>query len=243
MNRARCRCVSPNAVPNPDTAYRLTFEVSDSGIGMASRTIGQLFNPFFQNDPSASRRHGGTGLGLAICQRLVGVDGGKITVCGESGRGSAFASLTLTFNRAENQREQSDYPATAQAPLRGRLILVVDDYPPNQEVAELQLRALGSEVHFASDGHEAVSMVKQQSYDAVFMDIQMPNLDGFEATRRIRSHEAATHIAPVPIIALTADIDSRERRRVAEEAGMTDYVTKPFTKATLNTVLKRWLRE
>ncbi|NJN46121.1 MAG: response regulator [Candidatus Competibacteraceae bacterium] len=121
--------------------------------------------------------------------------------------------------------------------------MVVDDYPPNQEVAELQLRALGSEVHFASDGHEAVSMVKQQSYDAVFMDIQMPNLDGFEATRRIRSHEVATGTTPVPIIALTADIDSHERRRVAEQAGMNDYVTKPFTKANLSAVLKRWLRE
>jgi len=121
--------------------------------------------------------------------------------------------------------------------------LVVDDYPPNQDVAELQLRALGGEVYFASDGHQAVSKVKQQTYDAVFMDIQMPNLDGFEATRRIRNHEAATHTTPVPIIALTADIDSNQHRRFAEDAGMNDYVTKPFNRATLSAVLSRWLRE
>ncbi|MEE4377936.1 MAG: response regulator [Candidatus Competibacteraceae bacterium] len=227
---------------HPDTACRLTFEINDSGIGMESRTIEELFKPFFQNDSSATRRYGGTGLGLAICQRLVELMGGEIKVFSESGRGSTFA-FTLDFRRAADKREQPNHLVTAQNPLRGRLILVADDYPPNQEIAELQLRTLGGEVHFASDGYEAVRMVKQQSYDAVFMDIQMPNLDGFEATRRIRSHEAATHTTPVPIIALTADIDSPERRRVAEEAGMNDYVTKPFNRATLNAVLSRWLRE
>ncbi len=227
------------------TLCRLRFEVEDTGLGMTPETLKKLFSPFFQVDLSVSRKFGGSGLGLAICQRLVRMMGGAITVQSEVGQGSTFA-FTLKFRIDEEQSGDrltaAPFFAPNLDPLRHRTILVVEDYPPNQQVIELQLRSLGCEVQIAADGQQAIDRFEKSRFDAILMDIHMPHVDGLTATRRIRHYEQQQGLPPTPIIALTADIHARERERCID-AGMNDYLSKPFRKQAMAEVLMRWLND
>jgi signal transduction histidine kinase/ActR/RegA family two-component response regulator len=213
----------------------LNVTVSDTGIGIPIEAQAKLFEKFTQADGSTTRRFGGTGLGLSICRDLTALMGGSIRFESSVGRGTIF-HVALPLQRADKlvERESS---STVETPLIAAFpILVVEDNVVNQKVAAGILRSLGLDVVVASDGSEAVQMCESNEYTVVLMDCQMPVLDGFEATRRIRSMNRRR----MPIIALTAGAADTERQ-LAIDAGMDDFLSKPIGRFELRTVLGRWL--
>ncbi|HEX4869635.1 MAG TPA: ATP-binding protein [Moraxellaceae bacterium] len=222
-----------------DGRVRLAFTVDDTGIGMGADALAQLFQPFVQVDSSHARRFGGTGLGLAIVRQLVEMMGGRIEVDSTPGRGSCFRfSLSLAPVAAA--------PAALAAPeaprshrLDGLHVLLAEDTPTNQEVARAMLRQLGCMVSVVSDGRAAVEAFRRQPPDIVLMDCQMPEMDGFEATRQIRGIERELGRPPTPIVAVTAGI-LRDERAACLACGMNDFLPKPFRRANLIEVLLRW---
>lgn len=214
---------------------RLTFNISDQGIGMTEEQIKRLFQPFIQADNSTTRRFGGTGLGLSISQKLVSLMGGMITVSSQPGVGSQFCfTLDLPLAADESALEEED-PAGQMYTFAGRHVLVVDDVAINRLVARELLSLAGISCDEAENGEEALDQLDQHHYDLVFMDLQMPVLDGLEATRRMRARGDLT-----PVIALTADaLDSHKKS--CTEVGMDDYLSKPIIPLQLNALLKKWL--
>ncbi len=223
----------------------LCFEVSDTGIGIAPEAQEHIFEAFAQADGSTTRKYGGTGLGLVIIKQLCGMMGGKIGVESEQGKGSTFR-FTARFEKTDgsssaakkNPSGRLDQIGTSMGPvkLQGD-VLLVEDNAVNQEVAKAMLKNLGCRVTLAVNGREALDLMTKTSYDLIMMDCEMPELDGFEATRLIRKEESVTRI---PIIALTAHALEGDRQRCLA-AGMDDYLSKPFSQARLLSVLKPWL--
>jgi CheY-like chemotaxis protein len=213
----------------------LAITVSDTGIGIPLEAHAKLFEKFTQADGSTTRRFGGTGLGLSICRDLTALMGGSIRFESSVGRGTTFR-VALPLPRA-NKLVEREASSVAQTLLAADFpVLVVEDNVVNQKVAMGLLRSLGLDVAVAGDGSEAVQMCASNEYAAVLMDCQMPVLDGFEATRRIR----AMSCRRTPIIALTAGAADRERQ-LAIEAGMDDFLSKPIGRLELRTVLGRWV--
>lgn len=220
----------------------LGFTVSDTGIGLTPEQIGKLFQSFSQADASTTRKYGGTGLGLAISRRLVEQMGGTMWVESTLGKGSVFA-FNLPFpcpsgeNLATPASNKPNAPADKDKPnLAGLQVLLAEDNEFNQQLAVTLLARAGVEVSLACDGAEAVQTVQPGRFDAVLMDIQMPNMDGLEATRRIRSNPA---LAGLPIIAMTANAMAGDREQYLA-AGMNDYIAKPIRQYALYATLARW---
>ena len=216
------------------------FEVVDTGIGIDEASIGRMFEPFMQADVSTTRRYGGNGLGLAIAKDLVEIMDGTIGAESEPGRGSTFwFALPLPDaavggpraahgrHAAETRRNGHDSP----------LVLVVEDSPVNRLVTVRVLERAGFRVHVVNDGSEALEALSSQLYDAVLMDCQMPNVDGYEATRELRRREDGARHTPVIAITAHAMTDDRER---CLAAGMDDYITKPVRSHALVDMLRRW---
>jgi PAS domain S-box-containing protein len=211
----------------------LAFRVEDTGIGMTPEVLGRIFTPFEQADASITRKHGGTGLGLAICQRLVRLMQGEITVTSTPGQGSIFA-FTLKFPRggqavAGSEPIEDSAGLLAEAELRahfsGSRILIAEDDWVNQEVIlELIRDILGFTVDLAQNGAEAVELVQKNDYALVLMDMQMPEMDGLEATQTIR--QLPGKAAQVQIVAMTANAFAEDRAQCLE-AGMNDFLAKP----------------
>ncbi|MBF0455351.1 MAG: transporter substrate-binding domain-containing protein [Magnetococcales bacterium] len=215
----------------------LQFSVQDTGIGMSHKEQEKLFHSFSQGDASTTRKYGGTGLGLSICHRLTEMMGGDIWVESESGVGSTFI-FTGVFGlhqQAEEQEEKSQ-PLEVDS-LQEVRVLLVEDNEINQQVARELLEMVGVVVTIARNGLEAVDAVSRDSFDAVLMDIQMPVMDGFKATRTIR--EAPKH-QNLPIIAMTANAMAGDRERCLE-AGMNDHITKPVVPEELYATLSGWI--
>jgi PAS domain S-box-containing protein len=217
-----------------EAAYVLEFTVADTGIGIPPEVQPQLFTRFMQADTTTSRKFGGTGLGLSIVRQLVDLMGGTVAVSSVPQQGSRF-TVTLPVLAAQEAPAASawqDLPATAQ----GARILVAEDNPTNQVVAFGMLRKLGYEdVAIANDGREACEMVSREHFDLVLMDCQMPHMDGYEATRRLRAAGSE-----VPIVAMTANAIKGDRERCIE-AGMNDYLPKPIDLKVMRGMLARWV--
>ncbi len=224
-------------VPRRDAdVATLHFAVTDTGIGMDAATQSKLFQMFSQGDSSTTRRFGGTGLGLAISQRLVNRMGGHIAVQSTPGVGSEFAfDLTLPLGRPPLRPSQAPFYVPPRR-LAGRLLVVEDDRV-NQRVIELLLEKLGLDCVVVADGSSSVEIATLERWDAVLMDCQMPGMDGFEATRRIRERLAGRQL---PIIALTANAMTGDREACVS-AGMDDFLAKPVRQEELRTCLERWL--
>ncbi len=229
--------VRPLEPRNGDARKWILFTVRDSGIGMDEQTRAKLFQPFTQADTSTTRRYGGTGLGLAIARNLVDLMGGTLEVQSAPGAGSTF-SVSLPFDGAEASIDESRAPwelsgtrGTA-ASLRSQSVLLIEDNEINQEVARSVLEQAGHRVQVAGDGAEGVHKWARGRFDCVLMDCLMPVMDGYEATREIRSREARRGAGHVRIIALTASNMAEDRARCLA-AGMDDFLSKPFDSASL----------
>ena len=203
---------------------RFQCTVSDSGIGIAPEALERIFEPFSQADKSISRRFGGTGLGLTISRHLVTMMGGRIWAESEPGRGSRFhVELTLPVAQAPAREEEASLNAR---PVQAVSVLLVEDNPVNQLLARKILEHGGHRVSCAVDGSEAVAQWQAQRPQIILMDMQMPVMDGLEATRRIRQTEAAEALQRTPIIAMTANAFA-EDREACLAAGMDAYLSKP----------------
>ena len=218
----------------------LRFAVEDTGIGIDPRLQNKIFEPFAQADQNPTRRHGGTGLGLAISRRLVDLMGGRIWVSSHPGRGSTF-SLTVPFTPADSAAEPARPEAASSRMFFGRQVLVVDDSDLNRLVLGDMLRSLGVEVTTATNGREAVRVFKDIRFDLVFMDVQMPVLDGISATREIRAWEERQKTGTrCPIIALSATA-LKDDRDTALVAGCEEYMVKPLRKEAMTGALRTYL--
>jgi CheY-like chemotaxis protein len=213
------------------------FEVEDTGIGIAPDKVSRLFEPFEQAEASTTRKYGGTGLGLVICRRLARLMGGEAGVSSEPGVGSCF------WFTARLRRLRAPFHArpdgARRALRRDARVLLVEDNPINQEVARELLLRVGLEVDVAADGAQAVDAVSAGRYDLVLMDMQMPIMDGLEATRRIRAMEGRSSL---PIIAMTANAFEDDRRRCID-AGMNGHLSKPVDPVRLFVELSQWIAE
>lgn len=218
---------------------RLTFAVIDTGIGIPEQSLDQVFQPFTQADASTTRRFGGTGLGLAICRQLVEIMGGKLSAESHIGQGSVF-HFTLDFKvgpekgvqHKPSPKQQFNAPRIDMLNDVPHTILVAEDSESNQALIDLYFKQTACDIDFASDGSDAVNMFLEKQYDLILMDIQMPTMDGYEATRRIRGIEADKGLPPTPIIAVTANA-FKEDVDESMKAGCSDYLAKPVSKQSL----------
>jgi len=216
----------------------LDFTIRDTGIGIPDSVQRQIFEPFTQADSSTTRRYGGTGLGLTICRRLLELMGGRLAVDSAPGRGSTFR-FAIVVQAAEYPNMAGSGRLKPQIPIsRSALrILLVEDNAVNQRVALRMLEKMGHRVEIANNGREAVIAVQSSSFDVVFMDCQMPEMDGYAATKAIRSLRRG---AQLPIVAMTANAMPEDRQRCLD-AGMDDYLLKPLSTERLHEVLETFL--
>ena len=221
----------------------LTFAVEDTGIGIPAQEISRIFDQFTQADSSTTRLFGGTGLGLAISRRLTELMGGRLEVQSSPGQGSTF-SFSLPFEVP--RPEDVVAPKAAAAPVkaaRALKILLVDDLAINQLVAQKTISRTGEHhIDCAGNGVEAIEKWREQAYDLIFMDVQMPVMDGLEATRRIRTEEGPAPRHRVHICAMTANA-MKDDRAICEGAGMDSYISKPLRPEDVHELLHRLSRE
>ncbi len=221
----------------------LLFEIVDAGIGIKKENLDKLFEKFTQLDSSITRKFGGTGLGLAISKQLVELMGGFIGVQSDVGKGSRFwfvlpHELGLEKPKAESQNVSKK---AANSKLIGNVLLVDDDVIGGRVVTQM-LKKLGLDVTLACNGIEALNCMKNNTYNVVLMDAQMPEMDGYEATRQMRKWEREFAKVQLPILALTASAIIGEEK-IAELAGMSGFLTKPVSLAELHAALAPWLKK
>jgi PAS domain S-box-containing protein len=234
----------------------IRFAVSDTGIGIPANRLDSLFSPFTQVDSSKTRKYGGTGLGLAISKQLAESMGGKIGLESKEGIGSTFwftsvferqpagsGSAQEKFARIEGElamEHSAGEPAISGNGYCKMRILVAEDNPVNQKVAQAMLKKMGLRTDVVANGQEAINALQMIPYDLVLMDCQMPEMDGFEATRVIRLEGSKALNPCIPIIAMTAATMQGDREKCIQ-AGMNDFIAKPVQKRELSEILARWL--
>ena len=238
-------------VEPPGARTVLRFEVTDTGIGIAPLQHRSIFEEFNQGDSSAARRYGGTGLGLAIAQHLTRLMGGQMGLNSQPGAGSTFwFQLPVEIAAvpvAVPLRGHESTPSKASPAGWSRLdyscrVLVVEDHIVNQMVVRSMLELMGCSAEVAGGGHEGVQAALHKPFDLILMDCQMPDIDGYEATRQIRRWEAQQPgVRHIPIVALTAHAMQGDQEKCAA-AGMDDYLSKPCSSQTLFGMLQRWTR-
>lgn len=217
---------------------QVKISIKDTGIGIIREKIDTIFDRFTQADNATTRNFGGTGLGLSIAKKLVELQGGEIRVNSVPGKGSEFY-FTLTYDVVDAK----DYaPLSGNKSInhfnKGKKVLIVEDNPLNQKLAQMLLQDVGIDTTIAANGQMAIDALKTNTYDVILMDIQMPVLDGYEATKKIRNEL----LIRTPIIAMTANAMSGEYERCIS-SGMSDYITKPFRAETLLNSVTSFLNE
>ena len=219
------------------STFTLKIEVIDNGVGISITDQNLLFNAFQQLDQSSTKKVKGTGLGLSIAKRITELMGGSIGVCSEPGKGSNFW-FTLKAYQAATLKKNEKLSVQEGDCLKNKHILLVDDMELNIVVGQAMLIQFGCIVDIARNGLEAVQKFKQNRYDLILMDIQMPKMDGLQATREIKSIKSFTP----PIIALTANAMDGDSEKYIQ-SGLDDYLSKPIIIGTLKTVLTKWLNK
>ncbi len=218
---------------------RVKIAVCDTGIGIRAEQQSRLFEKFIQADASTTRKYGGTGLGLAICKRLAELMGGEVGVISAPDAGSTFwAAVPLLPIAAPERVDRTASGGNSNKRWRGR-VLVVEDNLINQKIVARLLERRGLAVDTAANGRDALQMINNARYCLVFMDCQMPEMDGYQATREIRGSEYLRSLSRLPIVAMTANAMAGDRE-LCLDAGMDDYVSKPVGVNELERVLSRW---
>jgi len=240
---------------------QIRFAVQDTGIGLSDQALDRLFIPFTQGDSTVASKYGGTGLGLSIAKRIVELMNGYLEVESREGHGSLFSFVIPLFDpapvtKAEGRQRPAfaephvqiaKNPTPAPPPLvpsntvpgaRGR-VLVAEDNEVNQVLAKTLLELMGCSVHVVGNGRQVLEALTKESFDLIFLDCQMPEMDGYEAARALRG-SSTTNSQPVPIVAMTAHAMAGDREKCLA-AGMDDYLAKPLRKADLAAMLNRWL--
>ncbi|MBF0377146.1 MAG: response regulator [Desulfamplus sp.] len=232
-----------NEINQSQEHLTITFEITDTGIGIHRDRLDKMFKPFSQADASTTRKYGGTGLGLVISKRLVELMGGTISVQSEYGKGSTF-KFTVKVEKglevvdggyiSSDKMNGSDLISGSE--FHGLTVLMVEDNEFNQRLGLIVLKKMGISAYVACNGKEAIDAIRKNSYDIVLMDVQMPEMDGIEATRIIRSENFNT-----PIIAMTANA-TRDDSKVCIDAGMNDYISKPVDSEKLRAAILRHIK-
>jgi CheY-like chemotaxis protein/anti-sigma regulatory factor (Ser/Thr protein kinase) len=222
---------------NNDETAVVEITISDTGIGIVKERLSTIFEPFEQADATISRKYGGTGLGLAICKNMIEMQNGELQVESEEGKGSSFTirlpyQISLEEEKTSEVRQEIDYKS-----LGPRKVLVAEDVELNQFLARHILESWDFEVVIAGNGLEAIERLGKEAFDCILMDVQMPEMDGIEATHHIRSLADPVK-ANIPIIALTANALKGDSEKYLA-AGMTDYLAKPFDEERLFRVISR----
>jgi signal transduction histidine kinase/DNA-binding NarL/FixJ family response regulator len=223
---------------------KIYFSVEDTGIGITAEQISRIFESFTQADRSITRKYGGTGLGLCLSRRLARILGGDISVDSTPGKGSTFTvsidtgPLMIDDFVYENDLPVSEPDATdtLEMPMLEGRVLLVDDVEDNQKLISFFVNKTGAQVDIASNGQQALDMIQFTSYDLVLMDMQMPVMDGIEATRQIRAHQFN-----MPVVMLTANAYREDRKR-CEQAGASGFLSKPVSNQQINEVLVHYLQ-
>jgi signal transduction histidine kinase/CheY-like chemotaxis protein/amino acid transporter len=222
----------------PDGTEMLRFRIHDTGIGIPAEKLGELFKPFSQVDASSTRQYGGTGLGLAICRNLIRLMGGEISVESEPNRGSTF---TFTLPAIASAEPAAGLPLSQNPGLPQKLrVLIAEDIEVNQTLTRKMLSEFGHITDVAGNGAECIGKLETQTYDLILMDLRMPVMDGFAATREIRRRERERGVStPVYICALTANLMPRDRE-ACQAAGMDDFLGKPLRVDEISDMLARF---
>lgn len=222
----------------------IKFMVKDQGIGMSEATLKILFQPYTQADASSSRKFGGTGLGLAICNRLIALMGGKISVESQLGQGSCFSfELALLETKLPVKPTNVPVPVVENITVPKSRVLVAEDNAVNLIVVVKMLEKLNVSIEVAHNGIEAVELWEKGDFDLIFMDCQMPGMDGYVASQTIRAKESASKTGlRIPIVALTAHAMEEDRIRCLA-AGMDAYLTKPVKLSSLGEALAAWVHD
>ena len=227
-----------------ENRVELLFEVLDTGVGIESEKQESIFEAFVQADSSHSRQFGGTGLGLSISRNFVHLMGGEIHFDSEPGNGSRFyfsLPFSLTGKKTPGSGTEVDQPEQpVMSSCKGKILLAEDEYI-NTTLAIAVLEQVGFEVVSVTNGREAVAQWQNTLFDCILMDIQMPEMDGFAAVRKIRELEKGSG-RHIPIIAMTAHA-GKDDRETCLQAGMDDYIAKPFNAAQLITIMSRHIKD
>ncbi len=242
-------CVELSAWPDDSAAStatrRLCFAVKDTGIGIEPDDLTRIFDAFTQADESRTRRFGGVGLGLTVCRQLVRLMGGDISVESRSGEGAIFSFSIRVDTRVvsfSGSAAQSDKPPSPRALATKLRVLLVEDNDVNREVALAMLKSIGVDAICALNGQEALIKAAEQKFDLIFMDCQMPVMDGYAATQALRTQGVMSRRgSKLPIIALSASAFA-EDRMAALQAGMDDFVAKPVSTVDLQNAISRWVQ-
>lgn len=232
--------IAISVINKQEDRIEIGFTISDTGIGIEKSRLESIFDPFVQASTDTTRKFGGTGLGLSICKDLVEMQDGHVTVASEIGKGTSFNfQLPFAIGSIEMIDTEDKVPEDYST-LGYKHILIAEDVELNQFIATQILETWGMKVSVANNGREAVEMVEKESFDLILMDIQMPEMDGMEATEIIRKMDNPA-ISQIPIIALTANALKGDNLRYLK-VGMNDYITKPYTEAKLFSVLSKYIK-
>ena len=225
--------------------HEILFEVKDTGVGIPKESLAKIFESFTQADSTTTRHFGGTGLGLSISQKLVTLMGGEIGVRSELGVGSTFW-FKVTLPTAEKPKEESRSNAAislqeGKGALQSARVLIAEDNPINQKIVVAKLSKMGYKAHVVASGSEAIEALISMPFDLVLMDCHMPEMDGYEATKRIRAFPD-DHLKNIPIVAMTANAIEGDRERCLQ-AGMDDYLSKPVKMNDFVRVVTKWIQD